>query len=199
MPAFWGKCRLAFLHISQAEWRVLGVKLSSFFLDDSHRNTIFFPRENVSFWALNKVFPDESHRNAQHFFAFSWKKNVKFVFKIFSGWLRPLNPPNCCCFQLPRCMQDFPNREIFPNRGKRGVLFDVQTEEWSKPRKVYICIFATIKKTFFAYHIKKRFSFDIPMHISWFEQQKAFEIILQIVLFMIRHEKMMHQKHALLS
>ena len=74
----------AYFTSGMTSFGVRWVKLSSFFLD-SHRNKIFFSRENVSFCALSKVFPDESHRNAQHFLPFLERIMLNLFAKFSQG------------------------------------------------------------------------------------------------------------------
>ena len=98
----------------------------------------FFVQEKFSFCEWRKLFCDETHRKTQHFCSFFSKKNVIFFAKIFSRGFAP-RTPHLLIRSLSSCIHYFPNRGIFPNRGKRGVLFHVQTEEWPKPRDVYKC------------------------------------------------------------
>ena len=111
-----------------------GVKLSRLFLDDSHRNTIFFPRFNVSFCALSKVFPDESHRNAQHFLPFLERKMLN-LFAKFSKGASPTEPPKLLLFSTSAMYTRFSKpRDLSKPRKTRGPFWClnrgmVQTEE----------------------------------------------------------------------
>ena len=125
----------AYFTSGMTSFGVKWVKLSSLFLDDSHRNTIFFPRENVSFCVLSKLFSRWISSECATFFAFSWKKNVKFVCKIFSAdfahWTSQIvaifNLRDVCkIFQTERSFQTAENEGSFlmskprngPNRGR---------------------------------------------------------------------------------
>ena len=124
----------AYFTSGMTSFGVKWVKLSRLFLDDSHRNTIFFPRVNVSFCALSKVFPDESHRNAQHFLPFLERKMLN-LFAKFSKGASPTEPQIvaifnlrdvCKIFQTERSFQTAENEGSFlmskprngPNRGR---------------------------------------------------------------------------------
>ena len=70
------------------------------------------------------VFPDESHRNPQHFF----QGKILHFWQNFLGELRPPNPPNVANFHL-RIHAEFPKpRDTFQNAENEGSFF------MSKPR-----------------------------------------------------------------
>ena len=125
---------LAYFTSGMTSFGIKWVRLSSLFLDDSHRNTIFFPRVNVSFCALSKVFPDESHRNAQHFLPFLERKMLN-LFAKFSQGASPTNPPKLLLFAASAMYARFSKpRDLSKPRKTRGPFWCpnrgmVQTEE----------------------------------------------------------------------
>ena len=100
--------------------------------------TFFFSKKNFLFRNEGNSFAIKFKENATYFAHFSSRKMQILCQNFLARLARTLHLLIC---SLSTCIHYFPNRGIFPNRGKRGVLFHVQTEEWPKPRDVYKCIF----------------------------------------------------------
>ena len=85
------------------------------------KSSFFLPCHIFFFWRkiINNLF-------LRHFIIFSLFTHNNVWSKCFDfRWLREQAKVSC--------IHNFSNRGIFPNRGKRGVVFDIQTKEWPKP------------------------------------------------------------------